>query len=322
MPSARHQRPVYWSVGWWWAFSVLTSRNSVSYSSSRRHHFAQMGSLVHKLPDTPVKSYLRNTYIYGLLDVCCMITSEREARSEFFCGLTLLLVGGGGGGRIGPPASFSALYGKRLKMGTWNFLTFPIHSLGMLYQIFEFLLRAEALPGPLSRACLPSFGQFFLQIFWNCKNLIVCDGLVYWETCPEIWPKSFKKQRSYDNFKHLVKKRRILFLAPWTPNFRIFWIFENVSRSSRWWKSNGIDPIEIGLTVLEISRGAESPPPPPHQLTSSRKPTSNRVNGEIWVCAAQTNPTQPNPTPWRFWAYLCNEFPIHERSSLFDVTIK
>ena len=83
----------------------------------------------------------------------------------------------------------------------------------MLYQIFEFLLCAEAPPGPLSRgACLPSFGQFFLQIFGN-KNLIVCDGLLYGETCPEIWPQSFKKQRSYDNLKKLVKKRRMEFLA-------------------------------------------------------------------------------------------------------------
>ena len=28
------------------------------------------------------------------------------------------ITGGRGGGRIGPPASFSALYGKRQKMGT------------------------------------------------------------------------------------------------------------------------------------------------------------------------------------------------------------
>ena len=198
--------------------------------------------------------------------------------------LTLSLVGG----RIAlPPASFSALYGKRLKMGTWNFFTFPAHSLGMLCQIFEFLLCAEAPPGPLSRGHVCQASANFFQIFGNCKNLIVCDWLVYWETWPEIRPKSFKKQRSHNNFKHLVKKRRMLFLSPWTPNFRIFWIFENVSCSSRWEKSNGVYPIEIGLTVLEISWGVESAPP--HQLTSSRKPTSNRVKGgqmEIGICSA------------------------------------
>ena len=99
---------------------------------------------------------------------------------------------------------------------------------------------------------------------------------VYWETCPEIWPKSFKNKRSYNISKHLVKKRRLLFLAPWTLNLRILGIFENESCSSRWEKSNGVYPIEIGLTVLEISGGgAESAP---HQSTSSRNPISNRVN--------------------------------------------
>ena len=63
----------------------------------------------------------------------------------------------GGGGGEWPPASFSALYGKRLKMGTCNFVTFPKHSLGMLYQIFVFLLCAEAPPGPLSRGHYRTF---------------------------------------------------------------------------------------------------------------------------------------------------------------------
>ena len=121
----------------------------------------------------------------------------------------------------------------------------------------------------------------FLQIFGNCKNLIVCDGLVYWETCTEMWPKSFKKQRSYSNFKHLAIKTANVIFGTWTPNFRIFWIFENGSCSSRWEKSNGVHPIEIGLTVLEISGGGANRPP--HQLTSSRKPNSNRVNNVSWL---------------------------------------
>ena len=108
---------------------------------------------------------------------------------------------------------------------------------------------------------------FFLKNFGNCKSLIMCDGLVYWETCHEIWPKSFKKQRCYDISKHLLKKRRLLFLAPWTQNLRIFGIFENRSCSSWWEKSNGIYPIEIGLTVLEISGGPNRPPPPTHTHT-------------------------------------------------------
>ena len=49
------------------------------------------------------------------------------------------------------------------------------------------------------------------------------------------------------------KKRRILLFAPWTPNFRIFWIIENGSCSSRWGKSNGVYPIEIGLDGSEHS---------------------------------------------------------------------
>ena len=91
--------------------------------------------------------------------------------------LTLLLVGDGG--RIGPPASFSALHGKRLKMGTWNFLNFPTHSLGMLHQIFEFLLCAVAPPGPLSRGhvCQVS-DNFFFKFSETVKKLIVCDGLL------------------------------------------------------------------------------------------------------------------------------------------------
>ena len=65
--------------------------------------------------------------------------------------LTLLLVGGGRGSRIGPRLVFLLSTENGLKMRTWNFLTFLTHSLGMLHQIFEFLLCAEAPPGPLSR---------------------------------------------------------------------------------------------------------------------------------------------------------------------------
>ena len=57
----------------------------------------------------------------------------------------------------------------------------------------------------------------------------------------------------------------------------LFFDFLGESKRSLSEKSNAVYPIKIGPVVFEISRGAESAPPP-HQLTSSRKPTSNRVN--------------------------------------------
>ena len=166
----------------------------------------------------------------------------------------------GGGGCINPPGR------ARVKMGTWNFLTFPTQSIGNVVPNFRVsTLRRCASKTTLSGACLPSFDHFF-QIFGNCKNLIVCDGLVYWETCPEIWPKSFKKQRSYNNFKHLVKKGGCYFWPPEPQIFGFFFIFENGNEGSRWEKSNDVYPIEIGLRFSRSQgRGAESAPA--HQLT-------------------------------------------------------
>ena len=80
------------------------------------------------------------------------------------------------------------------------------------------------------------FRPFFSNFRKLQKKRIMFNGLVSWETCPRICPKSFKKQRSYNISKHLVKKRRLIFFAPWTPNLRIFGIFENGSCSSRWEK--------------------------------------------------------------------------------------
>ena len=138
----------------------------------------------------------------------------------------------GGGGELAPRLVFLLSTENGLRWGleiSW----LPIHSLGMLYQIFEFLLSAEAPPGPLSRGHVCQVSAFFSSNFRKLQKFIMCDGLSYWETCPEIWPKSFKKQRSYNISKHLVKKCRLLFLATWTPNLRIFGIFENGSCSSR-----------------------------------------------------------------------------------------
>ena len=39
---------------------------------------------------------------------------------------------------------------------------------------------------------------------------------------PAIWPKSFKKQRSYNNFTHLVKKTANIILGPLNPKFSDF----------------------------------------------------------------------------------------------------
>ena len=98
----------------------------------------------------------------------------------------------------------------RVKIGTWNFVTSPKHSLGILYQIFECLLCAEAPPGQLSRGhyqtftpCSPTWNRLWFSETIKIR-ISMCDGLVYWETCPEIWPKSFKKQRSSNISKHLV----------------------------------------------------------------------------------------------------------------------
>ena len=46
------------------------------------------------------------------------------------------ITGGGGGAESAPREVFLLSTEKRLKMVTWNFLTFPTHSLGILYQIF------------------------------------------------------------------------------------------------------------------------------------------------------------------------------------------
>ena len=59
-------------------------------------------------------------------------------------------------------------------MGTWNFLTFPTHSLGMLHQIFEFLLCAEAPPGPLSRGHVCQVSDNFFFKFSETVKIWLC----------------------------------------------------------------------------------------------------------------------------------------------------
>ena len=80
----------------------------------------------------------------------------------------------------------------------------------------------------------------------------------------------FSLNRSRNNevitFLNIWWKKAIVIFGPWTPNLRIFGILQNGSCSSRWEKSNGVYPIEIGLLVLDISGGgggriAPSPTP-------------------------------------------------------------
>ena len=145
--------------------------------------------------------------------LCCQMTPMTHLKPYYWWG----------GGRIGHPAGFYALYGKRLKMGTWNFLTFPTPSLGMLYQIFEFLLCAEAPPGPHFRGHVCQvFAIFFFKFsetvkIWLCVMDLFIEKVIL----------KFGRNRSGNNEVITIlniwwKKRRMLFLAPWTPNFRIF----------------------------------------------------------------------------------------------------
>ena len=72
---------------------------------------------------------------------------------------------------------------NRVKMETWIFFTFPTHLLGMLYQIFEFLLCAEAAPGPLYLGHVCQVRQFFLNFLetvkiWLCVIDLFIEKLV------------------------------------------------------------------------------------------------------------------------------------------------
>ena len=186
------------------------------------------------------------------------------------------ITGGGGGERIGPRLVFLLSTENGLRWGleiSWLFL--HIHwECCTKFLSFYFAQRRlqDHFLGEHVCQVLDNFFFKFSEIVktWLCVMDLFIEKLVL----------KFGRNRSRNNEVMTIlniwwKKRRILFLAPWTPNLRIFWIFENVSCSSRWGKSNGVYPIEIGLTVLEISMGGRIGPP--HQLTSSRKPTSNRV---------------------------------------------
>ena len=128
------------------------------------------------------------------------------------------------GAESDPPASFSALYGKRLKMGSWNFLTFSIHSLGMLYQILEFLFFAEAPPGPLSRGHACQVSTIFFSFSETVKIwLRVMDLLI------EKLVLKFDPNRSRNNdvitFLNIWWKNGDFYFWPLNSNFAYFWGF-------------------------------------------------------------------------------------------------
>ena len=167
-------------------------------------------------------------------------------------------------------------------MGTWNFVTFPKHSLGILNQIFEFLLCAEAPPGPLSRGhVLPSFGIFF----WKFSETIKI-GLCVMDLFIEKLVLKFDRYRSRNNevitVLNIWWKNGDCYFWPPEPQICGFFGFS---------KTDLVVPDErnrmaftSSKSALRFSRsqgGGECPPPPPHKLTSSRKPTSNRVKMSI-----------------------------------------
>ena len=116
---------------------------------------------------------------------------------------------------------------------------------------------------------------------------------------------------------------------------RVYTFLEVRSRESTWWpdlmwpqhKNFTTDVKLINEKVCQVwlrcslsfssyprktTGGAKMTPPPP----------GRRLRGKSQYTLP--DPTQPDPTPWRLWeAYISGTgWPIHERSSLFDVTIQ
>ena len=147
------------------------------------------------------------------------------------------------------------------------------------------------------------FRTIFLKIFRICTNLIVCDGLLYWETCPEIWPKSFKKQRSYDNFKHLVKKTANFIFGPLNPKSLDFFGFSKTDLVVHDERNRMAFTASKSALRFSRSQGA-GPNRPPHQLTSSRKATSNRVKRP-----ERTPPPPPSGSDTKCLTFPFDAFP-------------
>ena len=157
-------------------------------------------------------------------------------------------------------------------MGTWNFLTFPAHSLGTLHQIFEFLLCAEAPPGPLSRGHVCQVSDNFFFKFSETVKFLLCVMDLFIEKLVLIFGRNRSGNNEVMTILNIWWKNGEFYFWPSKPQiFGFFFIFENGSCSSRWGKSIGVYPIEIGLTVLEISRGAESAPSPVNVLQKAHQ---------------------------------------------------
>ena len=123
------------------------------------------------------------------------------------------------------------------------------------------------------------------MIKMHSKFSSLTPPMIFWiSKKPEyVWKpyssKSFKqnfikigrKQRSYSNFNKRVKIAKFSeIFASRTPTFRLFYFYSD-SESSRWEKSNGICPIEIGRLVLEIWRRGRIPSPPVNVLKKAHQ---------------------------------------------------
>ena len=175
------------------------------------------------------------------------------------------ITGGEGANRPPPPlpASFSALYGKRLEMGTWNFLTFPIHSLGMLYKIFEFPLCAEAPPGPLSWGHVCQVSAIFFKFsetvkIWLCSMDLFIKKLV----------RKFDLNRSRNNevitFLNIWWKNGDCYFWPPEPQICGFLGFSKTDLVVHDEQNRmAFTPSKSALRFSRSQGGRIAPPPPP-----------------------------------------------------------
>ena len=112
------------------------------------------------------------------------------------------------------------------------------------------------------------------MIFEILKNRNRCESPIHQEASNKISSKSDAKQRSYSNFDNGVKSRDFRkFLLPGPPTFdffRLFIVILNVHD-----ERNRMAFVSLkSAGWFSRSEGGESAP---HQLTHSRKSTSNRV---------------------------------------------
>ena len=157
-------------------------------------------------------------------------------------------------------------------MGTWNFLTFPTHSLGMLYQIFEFLLCAETPPGPLSggHICQVSANFFFkfseTVKIWLCVMDLFIEKLVL-----KFGPNRSRKNEVITILNIVWKNCQFYF---WPPEPQIFWFFEFsktdlVVHDER--NRMAFTPLKSALRFSRSHGGPNQPPSPVNVLQKAQQ---------------------------------------------------